>query len=73
MQPVPTPGQRIRLEHTSDPHTHLQPGAEGEFLMRDGAGTIHVQWDDGSHLGLIPGEDRWTVIPAAEPEPAAPE
>jgi len=25
-------------------------------------GTVHVKWDDGSSLGLIPNEDMWEVL-----------
>ena len=29
---------------------------------QDDMGTIHVSWDCGSSLGLIPGEDAWKKI-----------
>lgn len=54
-------GSRVRLMHTSDPYTHLKPGAEGTVSLIDGFGTVHVKWDNGGSLGLIWGEDRWTV------------
>jgi hypothetical protein len=28
----------------------------------EGLGTVHVRWDDGSTLGLIPGKDRWNEL-----------
>lgn len=56
-------GKRVRLDFTSDPHTALIPGDVGTITGVDDAGTVHVRWDKGSNLGLIPGEDRWTVIP----------
>ena len=28
----------------------------------DDNGTVHVQWDMGCRLGLIPGEDMWVVL-----------
>ena len=52
-------GTRIELQYISDPHTELKPGALGTVTMTDALGTIHVAWDSGSTLGLIPGEDRW--------------
>jgi len=58
----PLVGKRIRLEHCSDPYTRLRPGLEGTVSFVDDPGTVHVKWDDGSTLGLIPGEDRWTVL-----------
>jgi Domain of unknown function (DUF4314) len=57
----PTPGTRVALVHTSDPWTRLRPGAKGTVTLVDHLGTVHVRWDDGSTLGLVPGEDDWTV------------
>mgnify|MGYP002150417403 FL=1 len=37
-------------------------GTEGTVQFVDDAGTIHVQWDTGSSLGLVPGADEWEVI-----------
>lgn len=63
-------GKRVKLVFTSNPHTALRPGALGRVGYVDGIGTIHVQWDSGSNLGLIPDVDRWEVLPD-EPTPAA--
>ncbi len=63
MRPAMTaPGARIALIATADPHTRLLPGATGTVDQTDGAGTVHVLWDDGTRLGLIPGEDRWQPL-----------
>ncbi len=59
-------GTRIELRYISDPHTELKPGALGTVTMIDALGTIHVAWDSGSTLGLIPGEDRWAEAEAEE-------
>ena len=37
--------------------------------MVDDVGTVHVRWDNGSTLGLVPGEDRWTEEPTQEEKP----
>jgi len=50
-------GQRIELVYTSDPYTHLKPGDKGTVKFIDGIGQIHIQWDSGSSLAMIPGED----------------
>ncbi|HZW76230.1 MAG TPA: DUF4314 domain-containing protein, partial [Caldimonas sp.] len=50
-------GARVRLVRTTDPHTELRPGARGTIEDVDDAGTIHVAWDSGSSLGMVPGED----------------
>lgn len=55
-------GRRIRLLRCSDSHTKLKPGALGTVSMVDDLGTVHIDWDDGSTLGLVPGEDRWEVL-----------
>lgn len=60
--PHPDEGKRIRLVRCTDPYTKLQPGLEGTILFVDAMQTRHVQWDNGSSLGLVPGEDQWEVI-----------
>jgi hypothetical protein len=55
-------GDRVRLIHCTDPHTRLTPWQEGTVTDVDDFETVHVHWDSGSRLGLIPGVDRWEVI-----------
>ena len=55
-------GTRIRLVSTADPHTRLQPGTLGTIRRVAMLGTVHVRWDDGSLLGLIPEEDTWEEL-----------
>lgn len=50
-------GTRVELVHTSDPYTKLQPGTKGTVEFVDDAGTVQISWDNGSGLGMIPGED----------------
>lgn len=50
-------GTRVELVHTSDPYTKLQPGTKGTVEFVDDIGTIQINWDNGSGLGMIPGED----------------
>lgn len=58
-------GRRVRLLICKDAHTKLKAGATGTVALVDGIGTVHVDWDDGSKLGLVWAEgDRWMVIPA---------
>jgi hypothetical protein len=61
-------GRRVRLISCDDPHTRLQPGTRGRVTFVDGLGTVHVAWDDGSRLGLIPGVDQWEVDAADAPD-----
>ena len=52
-----TPGTRVRLIHMSDPYTNLCQGDRGTVTMVDDIGTVHVNWDHGSTLGIVFGED----------------
>lgn len=56
------PGCRIRLLRDSDTEPGLRESMEGEVMMVDSLGTIHVAWDNGTSLGLIPGVDHYTVL-----------
>lgn len=56
-------GDRVRLLWTDDKYTANPPGLEGTVTFIDSMGTLHVTWDNGSRLGLIPGIDRWEPIP----------
>ncbi len=57
------PGTRIRLIHMDDNDPHPVPdGTTGVVSYVDDAGIIHMIWDNGSSLGLIPDVDLFTVI-----------
>jgi hypothetical protein len=55
-------GKRVRLIHCNDPYTKLTPGLLGTVDHIDDFGTLHVKWDNGSTLGLVPDEDRWVIL-----------
>ena len=57
-------GDRICLVRCTDVHTRLQPGLHGTVSTVDDLGTVHVKWDDGCTLGLVPGEDQWERVEA---------
>ena len=50
-------GTRIELVSMSDPFTKLTPGEQGTVQFVDDIGTIFVNWDCGSGLGVAYGED----------------
>ena len=54
-------GCRIVLDEMDDRQAPPR-GTQGTVQFVDDAGTIHVQWDTGSSLGLVPGADEWEVI-----------
>lgn len=58
----PMVGRRVRLIQVSDPWTKLRQGSLGTIAFVDALGTLHVNWDCGSTLGLIPDEDIYEVL-----------
>lgn len=55
-------GDRVELVSCGDIHTRLQPGELGTVSLVDSVGTVHVNWDSGSRLGLLPRWDKFTVV-----------
>jgi Domain of unknown function (DUF4314) len=62
---TPKVGDQVQLVNCSDPYTKLKPGELGIVRLVDDFGTVHVDWDSGSQLGLVPGEDSWRVMAPA--------
>ena len=57
-----TAGTRVMLIRMSDPYTDLRQGDRGTVTMVDDIGTVHVNWDRGSTLGVVFGEDEcWRI------------
>ena len=56
------PGDRIQLTFTDDQYTTLKSGDKGTVNFVDDYGTVHINWDEGSTLGLVPDHDKWMVI-----------
>ena len=63
MQEQYPPGTRIRLNSMNDPYAPIAPGTEGVVDLVDDAGQLHMKWDNGRTLAIIPGEDSFTVLP----------
>lgn len=40
----------------------VPPGTEGTVSYVDGGGGIHVNWDNGTSVALLPGYDSWEAI-----------
>ena len=55
-------GTRIELISMDDPYAPIEPGTKGTVISVDDMGTIHMQWDNGRTLGIVPGEDNFKVI-----------
>lgn len=56
------PGTRVELISMNDPYSKLQPGDKGTVTFLDDIGTVFVDWDCGSGLGLVLGEDHFKRI-----------
>ena len=50
-------GCRVELISMDDPYTKLQPGERGTVRLVDDIGTVFVDWDCGSSLGVAYGVD----------------
>ena len=61
-------GTRIELISMDDPYAPVESGMMGTVVIVDGAGTLHMKWENGRTLGIVPGEDQFRVIskPAEE-------
>lgn len=65
-------GTRILLLQMNDPYAPVTPGMRGTVQTVDDIGQIHVQWDDGRSLAVIPQEDRFRCLTQAELDEEAP-
>lgn len=51
-------GTKIELVLMKDSYVNLPKGLKGRVVGVDDAGTIHVQWENGSSLGVLYGIDK---------------
>ncbi len=58
-------GLRVELISINDDFCNLKKGDKGTITGVDDIGQIHVNWDNGSILALVYGEDRFI---ASSPE-----
>ena len=54
-------GLRVKLIYMEDPQAPALE-TEGTVQFIDDIGTIHVAWDTGCSLGLVPGVDEWKIL-----------
>lgn len=55
-------GKRVVCLRMEDPWSPVPSGTKGTVRAVDDIGTIHVNWDNGSSLGLIYGEDEFALV-----------
>jgi hypothetical protein len=60
--PIAKVGMRIRMLSMEDEFP-VDEGMEGTIYNIDDLGTLHVKWDDGRNIGIIPGIDEYQVLP----------
>lgn len=58
-------GMRIRMISMEDQNA-IDTDLEGTIENVDDLGTLHVKWDDGRMLGVIPGFDKYELLPPSE-------
>lgn len=50
-------GTKVELVKMNDPYRKMPAGMTGTVECVDDTGTIHVDWNNGCHLGIVYGED----------------
>lgn len=53
---MPKVGQRVQLVRCNDPYATVPIGTHGTVRLVDAVGTVHINWDNGSDLGLCPDD-----------------
>ena len=51
------PGTRVMLIDMKDPYAPVPSGTRGTVELVDDIGQIHMKWDNGRSLAIVPGED----------------
>lgn len=54
-------GKTVELVSMDDPQAP-PVGTRGKVIFIDDAGQIHVKWDNGSSLALIPEVDKFKIV-----------
>jgi hypothetical protein len=57
MQKLYPEGTRLVLNNMNDPYAPVSPGTRGTVDFVDDAGQIHMKWDNGRTLAIVPSED----------------
>lgn len=60
------PGTRVQLLRMDDPYAPVSSGTRGTVTHVDDMGQLQMHWDNGQSLALIPEEDVFRKLTAAE-------
>lgn len=60
------PGTRVMLIDMEDTWAPVPSGTRGTVDVVDDIGQIHMKWDNGRTLALVPGEDNFRKLTDAE-------
>lgn len=60
------PGTRVLLIDMNDPFAPVPSGTRGTVDWVDDIGQLHMKWDNGRTLAIVPGEDSFRKLTAAE-------
>ena len=56
------PGTRVEVVSLCNEEEHLKPGMKGTVVGVDDQPALLVDWDNGSSLSLLIGQDQFAVI-----------
>ncbi|MBR3833291.1 MAG: DUF4314 domain-containing protein [Lachnospiraceae bacterium] len=56
------PGTRIMLLAMEDPFAPVPSGTRGTVKFVDDIGQLHMSWDNGRSLSVVPGEDSFRKL-----------
>ncbi len=59
-------GTRVLLVQMSDPYHPVESGMRGTVCFVDDLGTVHIDWDNGRGLGVVPGKDEFRKLTEEE-------
>lgn len=55
-------GKRIRLISMNDDPRPVESGTMGTIQRVDGIGQLHVLWDNGRQLAVVPEVDEYEIL-----------
>lgn len=60
------PGTRIELLSMEDPYDPVPSGTKGTVSFVDDLGQLHMKWDNGRTLALVPSQDQFHKLNGQE-------